>query len=61
MIDKNSCIGCGICAQFLPELFSINLEGKSVINKNFDKNSEESKEKVKECCKICPVQAIKFI
>ena len=51
-VDKNKCIGCGLCAGMCPETFHMDLDGKSeVIN-----------EAVTDCAKNaadnCPVEAI---
>ncbi len=51
-INKDLCIGCGTCEALCPDVFKINIEGKSEVIKedNFGcaKNAMES----------CPVQAI---
>lgn len=51
-VDKNKCIGCGLCAGMCPETFHMDLDGKSeVIN-----------DAVTDCAKNaadnCPVEAI---
>jgi len=51
-VDKNKCVGCGMCAGMCPETFQMDLNGKSeVVNgavTDCAKNAAES----------CPVEAI---
>jgi len=51
-VDKNKCIGCGLCAGMCPETFQMDLNGKS----------EVIKDEVTDCAKNaaanCPVEAI---
>ena len=30
-VDKNKCIGCGMCAGMCPETFQMNLDGKAEV------------------------------
>ena len=51
-IDKEKCIGCGICAQICGEVFEI-VEGKAKVK------SQKDNPCVKEAINSCPVNAIK--
>jgi len=51
-VDKNKCIGCGLCAGTCPENFQMDLDGKSeVIN-------DEVTDCAKNAAANCPVEAI---
>ncbi|MCX6794801.1 MAG: ferredoxin [Candidatus Falkowbacteria bacterium] len=51
-VDKNKCIGCGICAGMCPETFQMDLSGKSEVIKN------EVTDCAKKAATDCPVEAI---
>jgi len=51
-VDKNKCIGCGICAGMCPETFQMDLDGKSEVIKN------EVTDCAKNAAADCPVEAI---
>lgn len=52
-VDKNLCIGCGVCASLCPHVFKINEnEGKSEVI------SQEDEDCAKNAASSCPVQAI---
>lgn len=55
IIDKETCIGCGLCPQICPEVFKMD-EDKAVVYT--DPVPEEFKEKSKEAAESCPVNAI---
>jgi ferredoxin len=52
-IDSDKCIGCGLCAQIAPDVFSLNAEGgyAEVIRK-------EGSPAVEQAVKSCPVGCI---
>jgi ferredoxin len=50
-IDKEKCIGCGLCVQVCSEVFEIN-DGKAKVKSQKDVSC------VKEAIKSCPVKAI---
>ena len=54
-VDKEKCIGCGICQSICPEVFEMK-EGKSQIKEGAD--LEKNKECVEEAIQTCPVVAI---
>ena len=52
-VNLDECIGCGVCAQFCPEVFNMDEnEGKSLVV------SQEEVETLKEAIESCPVSAI---
>ncbi|MEM7825115.1 MAG: ferredoxin [Candidatus Aenigmatarchaeota archaeon] len=54
-VDKNKCIGCGLCSSVCPEVFELDNDGKArAKNPNGDKKFKC----VKEAVGSCPVQAI---
>jgi ferredoxin len=54
-VDKDLCIGCGLCASMLPEVFEIEDDGKAIV-----KNEDGADlKKIKEVANMCPVNAIK--
>lgn len=55
-INKEKCIGCGLCVSLCSEVFEIGEDGKSEIKSNV--NLERNKEKIKEAKESCPVGAI---
>lgn len=53
-IDKDKCIGCGLCASIAPKNFKMNSDFKSeVISQEIDKEAI-----IVEAIDSCPVQAI---
>jgi ferredoxin len=53
-VDKNTCIGCGLCESICPEVFELK-EGKSHV-----KDPKNKAKCVKEAADSCPVEAIKI-
>lgn len=53
-VDKDTCIGCGLCESLCPEVFEL-IEGKSNV-----KDSKSKAKCVKEAVESCPVGAIKI-
>lgn len=56
-VDKDTCIGCGLCTSLCPEVFSMDEDdGKSVAIA--DDLEEDVVENADEACASCPVEAI---
>tara|TARA_Y100000310_G_scaffold293292_1_gene322774 strand:- start:633 stop:803 length:171 start_codon:yes stop_codon:yes gene_type:complete len=51
-INKEECIGCGLCASLCEEVFKMNNEGKAEIK------TQKKSPCVKEAIDSCPVDAI---
>jgi len=51
-VDKNKCVGCGLCAGLCPETFHLDMEGKSEVVSDTDTAC------AKEAAAQCPVSAI---
>ena len=56
-VDKNMCIGCGLCVNMCSDIFFMDSDGKSDVKQD-TKPFDESL--VKETVNSCPVNAIKF-
>jgi len=54
-IDKQKCLGCGVCINLCPEVFELK-NGKSEIKEKVD--LEKNKDCIKESIHSCPVGAI---
>lgn len=54
-IDKEKCLGCGVCINLCPEVFELK-DGKSKIKEKVD--LEKNKDCIKEAIDSCPVSAI---
>ena len=55
-VDKEKCIGCGLCSNLCPEVFELTEDGKVKVKEGTD--SEKNKECIKEAKESCPVGAI---
>ncbi len=53
-VDREGCIGCGVCENICPEVFRIADDGLSEVIAKPDGNEE----KVKEAAESCPVEVI---
>jgi ferredoxin len=54
-IDKQKCLGCGVCISLCPEVFELK-DGKSKIKEKAD--LKKYKDCIKEAIDSCPTQAI---
>lgn len=54
-VDSDSCIGCGLCAGTVPEVFQVNDAGTAEV---IAEASDDKKDAVQEAIDGCPVSAI---
>ena len=55
IIDKEMCIGCGLCASICPEVFEMGDDGKAKV---IEKSTKSTLNAVQEAVDSCPVSAI---
>lgn len=55
-VDKDTCIGCGLCPSIAPEVFEMQDDGKA--GEIVDSVQESSADVAKEAADSCPVNAI---
>jgi ferredoxin len=55
-VDRNSCIGCGMCAEICPEVFRMDGEGLAEAYAQPDENNRAA---AAEAAESCPAEAIK--
>jgi Ferredoxin len=55
-VDKDTCIGCGLCAAISPEIFDMDDDGKAKATEN--EVGEALQVSANEACEQCPVSAI---
>jgi ferredoxin len=58
-INKKKCIGCGTCAAFAPELFSVE-GGTATLIKNPGAYTDADKKKAGQAAANCPTEAIEI-
>lgn len=54
-VDKDLCIGAGVCTAIAAKSFELDNEGKAIILQGID---QENKEAILDAAKACPVAAI---
>ena len=55
-VDKDTCIGCGLCPEVCPEIFKMDDDGKAVASQG--EVTEDLVSSAKEAEDQCPVSAI---
>ncbi len=55
VVDRDSCIGCGLCTEICPEVFRLADDGKS---EAYGEVTEENYDAAKEAEENCPVSVI---
>lgn len=58
-VNKEKCIGCGLCVNLCPEVFEFDEDNKSKVKGGAD--FEKNKECIKEAVQSCPVAAIEEV
>jgi ferredoxin len=56
-VDKDSCLGCGLCPEICPEVFEMQGD-KAVVQ--VDKVSEGAEDSCRDAAQQCPAEAIKI-
>ena len=56
-VDKDTCIGCGLCPEVCPEIFKMDEDGKAVASP--EEVKQDLIESAKDVEDQCPVSAIK--
>lgn len=56
IVDKDTCIGCGLCPAICPEIYQMEDDGKAVASD--DEIPENLKSSAQEAAEQCPVDAI---
>lgn len=55
-VNKETCIGCGICPSICPEVFTMSHDGKAEVIGGADYSAHT--DKIKESIESCPTKAI---
>ncbi len=53
-VDKEECVGCGVCADDLPDIFRMEDDGKAIAHNSGD----ETEERIQEIMDACPGECI---
>ena len=56
MVDKDTCIGCGMCPSICPEVFDMDDDGKA--HAIVDEVPSDNEDGAQEAADSCPVSAI---
>ncbi len=58
-VDKDTCIGCGLCESICPAVFKLGADGKSEVI--VDTISKDMESDCQQAAESCPVSAITLI
>ncbi len=58
-VNREKCIGCGLCISLVPDVFEMDEEGKSKV-KMEEINDEDLLKEVRRAAESCPVGAIEI-
>lgn len=56
IVDKDKCIGCGMCVNSFPDYFDFDDEGLSEVKK--EEVEPEEKKEILDAVEMCPTEAI---
>jgi ferredoxin len=56
-VDKDLCIGCGLCADTCPSVFVLEDDGKAAVKS--EEVADADLADVKDAASVCPTEAIK--
>lgn len=51
-IDRDGCIGCGLCAELCPEVFSMADDGLAEVTGDITADNEDSAETARDSCPV---------
>jgi len=57
-INKDKCLGCGMCVSLAPEIFQLDEQGKSSLKANAQ--IEKNRDSIKQTAENCPASAIEI-
>ncbi len=59
LIDQESCVGCGLCADICPDAFDLGFHGKA--EEHADLILPAFEDRCREAAESCPVEAIQIL
>lgn len=59
-VNKDKCIGCGLCDPVSAGIFGLGSDGKAVVNEGVDTQTASVIENVKQAAASCPTGAIEI-
>jgi len=58
VVDKDTCISCGLCVDVCPQIFSVEQDGKAAAKNTVVPSDTEAS--CRDAAQQCPVEAIKI-